>query len=56
MVYSNKHHLQSCSTSVLLWWNLQKEIVPPEPANENEVVEWAYSHQTEPLLEARENG
>lgn len=31
-----------------------KEIVPPEPANENEVVEWAYSHQTEPLLEATE--
>lgn len=29
-----------------------KEIVPPEPANENEVVEWAYSNQTEPLLEA----
>ena len=31
-----------------------KEIVPPEPANENEVVEWAYSNQTEPLLEATE--
>ena len=31
-----------------------KEIVPPKPANENEVVEWAYSHQTEPLLEATE--
>ena len=31
-----------------------KEIVPLEPANENEVVEWAYSHQTEPLLEATE--
>ena len=31
-----------------------KELVPPEPANENEVVEWAYSNQTEPLLEATE--
>ena len=31
-----------------------KEIVPPEAANENEVVEWAYSNQTEPLLEATE--
>ena len=31
-----------------------KEIVPPEPANENEVVEWAYSNETEPLLEATE--
>ena len=31
-----------------------KEIIPPEPANENEVVEWAYSNQTEPLLEATE--
>lgn len=31
-----------------------KEIVPPEPANENEVVEWAYANQTEPLLEATE--
>lgn len=31
-----------------------KEIVPPEPANENEVVEWAYSNQTEPLLEVTE--
>lgn len=27
-----------------------KEIVPPEPANETEVVEWAYENQTEPLL------
>ena len=31
-----------------------KEIVPPEPANENDVVEWAYANQTEPLLEATE--
>ena len=31
-----------------------KEIIPPEPANENEVVEWAYANQTEPLLEATE--
>lgn len=29
-----------------------KEIVPPMPAKENEVMEWAYEHQTEPLLEA----
>ena len=31
-----------------------KDIVPPEPANENDVVEWAYANQTEPLLEATE--
>ena len=31
-----------------------KEIVPPAPANENDVVEWAYANQTEPLLEATE--
>ena len=28
-----------------------KEITPPSPALEDEVVEWAYEHQTEPLLE-----
>lgn len=27
-----------------------KEIQPPEPANETEVIEWAYENQTEPLL------
>lgn len=27
-----------------------KQIVPPAPATEDEVVEWAYEHQTEPLL------
>lgn len=27
-----------------------KEIVPPAPANESEVIEWAYENQTEPLL------
>lgn len=27
-----------------------KEILPPEPANETEVIEWAYENQTEPLL------
>lgn len=27
-----------------------KEIQPPEPAKETEVIEWAYENQTEPLL------
>jgi hypothetical protein len=31
-----------------------KEVTPPEPASEDEVVEWAYEHQTEPLLEITE--
>ena len=31
-----------------------KDIVPPEPARETEVVEWAYDNQTEPLLAATE--
>ena len=31
-----------------------KEIVPPAPANEAEVVEWAYENQTEPLLSETE--
>ena len=31
-----------------------KDIVPPEPAKETEVVEWAYDNQTEPLLAATE--
>ena len=31
-----------------------KEIVPPAPANESEVIEWAYENQTEPLLSETE--
>ena len=33
---------------------LAKEMVPPAPANEAEVVEWAYENQTEPLLSETE--
>ncbi|MDY3103733.1 MAG: DUF3883 domain-containing protein, partial [Prevotella sp.] len=31
-----------------------KEIIPPAPANESEVMEWAYENQTEPLLSETE--